>query len=234
MNTSLLKSFYSQYRSVIFMSATGIASLILIGVLIIPQILSLIDSNKAYQEITSKSQFLEVKAEDLQRINSEELKNKLNTSLSVLPAEKDLNDTINVMQSITQNSGFELRSLNFSDVSAERKAFGVKLEVAGSKDMLGRLLANLETSYRPIKIRTMDIIVPKAGNNINGTIDVDVFILPIPSSIASVDAPILQLSQSDEDLIASFVEQTSQAGITTSPATQTTNLPSRGKSNPFE
>ncbi len=233
MNTVLLKSFYNQYRSAIFMVATGVASLVLIGVLIVPQILVLVDSNKAYQEITNKSKALEVKAADLQKINGEELKRKLDTSLIVLPAGKDLNDTINLMQGIVKNSGFELKSLNFVEVSEDKKAFGVKLEVAGSKDTLNKLLTSLEGSYRPIRVRTLDMISPKAGNTISGTLGVDVFILPISNTIAAVDAPMPEITTQDEELITSLEQQTARAGIRVE-TMQSTNLPSRGKLNPFE
>lgn len=232
MNLELVKSFYKQYRSPIFMISTGIASLVLIGVLIIPQIIILIDNNKAYQDITTKSKFLEVKATDLQKINQEELKNKLDASFIALPADKDLNNTIGIMQSIVASSGFGLQSLSFSSTTEEKQSFGVKLEVTGPKDSLNKLLTGLESSYRPLRVRTLDMISPKSGNIISGTIGVDVFFAPIPDSIAAVDAPTPELNSKDEELIGSLVIQAAESGFV--PETEQAVLQVPGKSNPFE
>lgn len=214
------------------MASTGVASLILIGALIIPQIIVLIDNNKAYQDITTKSKFLEVKAADLQKINQEELKNKLDASLIALPADKDLNDTIGIMQSIVSASGFGLQSLSFSSATEEKQSFGVKLEVTGSKDSLNKLLTGLESSYRPLRVRTLDMISPKSGNVISGAIGVDVFFAPIPDSIAAVDAPTPELNAKDEELINLLAIQAAKSGITSE--TEQIDLPVPGKLNPFE
>lgn len=221
---------YQKYRLIIFPVTTAIAGVILIAFVIVPQLSKLMNNNAAYTDIQEKNSFLEVKAEELEVIDGEKLKQKLDVSLLALPSNKDLTDVIGILQNVVTQSGFGISTLQFGADTAisGQQAFKVKLEISGPKAIFSNLLTNIEGSYRPMKIDSIDITSSRDSEQVNGTLNINVFYAPIPNSLGGVETPLPKLSEKDEEVIASL------SRVTSSTPAVATNLPARGKTNPFE
>lgn len=233
MNKEVLKQYYQQYRVIIFPVLTSLASLILITLVISPQLFKLISNNEAYGEIIQKSELLEVKANELETVDGKNLKENLDASLIALPAGKDLAETMGLLQSIVSQSGFGLDSIQFGSGAKDDKntGFSVRIEVSGTRLLLSTLLSNIESSYRPMKVESVDILSSRV-DGINGVINISVFYEPIPSSVGNIDAPVPKLSANEQELI----DKLSQMAPVGSTSVQNTpvSITTAGKSDPFE
>lgn len=234
MDTEQLKKYYQQYRLIIFPVVTAGASLILIALVIFPQLSKFLSNNEAYTSLQKQNEFLEVKADELENVNSGDLKQKLDISLAALPAGRDLTETMALLQSIVAQSGFLLNSLEFGSSAAGKGTTGytVNLDVTGSKANLSNLLNSIESSYRPMKVNNVDVALSRTDDNVNSTISINVFYAPIPNSVGKIDAPVPKLSATEQELIDKLSQETSLASSVDQSAP--VNISPTGKADPFE
>lgn len=229
MDKETLKKFYKQNRNFIFPILVGIASLILIILVIYPQISSLITNNGSLGQTVTKTKFLEVKAAELQGLNDTELQKDVNIALSALPEGRDYLGVITIIQNILSQSGFRLQSLEFIPAEQSRElAYSVKLEITGPRDSLNLVLTDIESSYRPMKVASIETNL-SASNNTEAIVTVNVFYAPLPTTLGSVEAPLPTLTDRDKELVtklSGFVADVPEE-------TGNVNIP-RGKLDPFE
>lgn len=233
MNKEALLGLYQKYQYVVFPVLIILSSFILMGMVIFPQILRLLSNQQVLTGLNQKQQFLDVKAEQLENFNEEDLKEKLNIALLSLPAEKDLSIIVGVLQNIVAESGFNLITLRVGQIttSSETPGFTVKIELAGPYSTINQLLNRIESGSRVMKVSGVEINQQPGSSGVSATIQIDAFYSPLPSSLGAVDAPLPKLTAKDEELVATL-SKTTAAVI--GPSTSPSNLPPRGKSNPFE
>lgn len=224
-------NFYQKYKLIIFPVLVSVSSVILIVLVIYPQLAKLISNNEMYNTINERSKFLEVKAVELNSLDETDLQNKLNLSLAALPPSKDYTEVISILQSLTNKTGFNIISLQFgqsADSKGDKSNFAVKLDIVGPKVTLDALLDNIEKSYRPMRVSGMELTTNSGGSAVvNVALAINVYFAQLPSSIGSIDAPLPQLSQKDQELITSL---SSSVNVPTTPNVEI----SRGKVDPFE
>lgn len=233
MNKEALTLLYQKYQYVVFPVLIILSSLILIGLVIFPQILRLLSNQQVLTGLNQKSEFLDVKASQLEVIDEQNLREKLNVALLSLPAEKDLSSIVGILQSIITQSGFNLITLQVIQIASntEVSGFSVKLEVAGPISAMNQLLNNIETDPRVMKVSGVELNQQQGSTSVSATITVDAFYSPLPSSLGAIDAPLPKLTEKDEELVATLAKNT---GAVIRPTTSPSNLPPRGKTDPFE
>lgn len=232
MEKQILLDFYKKYRPLIISLSIGVSSLVLIIVVILPQLNSLMNDQKKYNDINNKSQILEVKAKELSTLNEGDLKNKVSVALSSLPTDKDLYSIIGVIQNVINGRGFNLVGLQIGQTlgaSSKAQGFSVKVEVVGPKESLGQLLSDIEASPRVMKVSSFDVASQSNSKLTDTNIDISVFYASIPNNLGSIDAQLPKLSDKQEELISNLIKLTPVA-TTFTPVSGS----SRGKSNPFE
>lgn len=228
-----LKEFYQKNRSLIFPVLVGLASLLLIFLVLIPQIGNLISDNSSLTQVQEKSRFLEVKASELQNVDEVKLQKDLNISLNALPSNKDYLEVINLIQALLPQSGFSLNSLQFGQDTNQstRLAFTVKMELSGPRSSLNVLLTNFESTYRPMRIASIETNTKEQNSAfVSAVILLNIFYSPLPTSLGSVETPLPKLSDKDQELInnlAKVITPVSSAGPVSG------NVP-LGKSDPFQ
>lgn len=232
MDIKQLLEYYNKYRIIIFPAVTAVAALILIGVIIVPQLFKLIENNETYTTMNNTNTFLDAKAQELTQIDNNALKNKVDLSFLALPANKDLAEVIGLLQKIVSDSGLILASLQFGKDSAVdgQQAFRVIIEVQGLGNSFALLMDNIERTYRPMKIDSVEISSPRASLDVTATLNIDVFYTPVPKSIGGLEAPLPKLTAKDEEVIAGLAKYAPK-GVTVE-----TNFVAgpRGRENPFE
>ncbi|MBI4038618.1 type 4a pilus biogenesis protein PilO [Candidatus Daviesbacteria bacterium] len=231
MNKSNLVKFYSTYKLYIFPTVVGLSALFLILFVIYPQAVKLVTNQKKEGELVNKSEFLESKVLALESYDGEDLSRKLEYTLSAFPEEKDFGNVIGLLQQLAGQSGFNVSSiaLGASSSKAKQESYEVKLEVTGAKALIQTLLSNLENSPRLIQVGGIEISSSSSqGTDVSLTISV--LYSPILTNFGSIDSPLPQLSQQEEELISRLSRETSiVSGLPTNAA-----LTPRGKVNPFE
>lgn len=230
MKKETITKFYSEYKLYIFPLAIILSSLFLIVFAIIPQTLKLLDNQKAFERLTNKSDLLETKVFALESYNEEDLSSKVGFALNAFPSDKDFGNILGLLQQISTGSGFTIASISFSDSGSKlgsASSYGVKLQVKGARTLFQTLLNNLENSSRLIKVTGIDISSGQLTQAIDASLALDVLYSKLPQDFGTIDAPLPQISQKDEELLVTL------AGLQTSHIS-TGSLSPRGKSNPFE
>ena len=233
MKKELIIKFYIQYRLYIFPAIVALSSLILITFIILPQISKLITDQKKEGDLISKQHFLEVKAQTLENFNAQDLSNKVDYALFSYPSDKDFGTVIGLVQRVTQESGFTLTSISLGNQAskyANSQSYAIKLDTTGPKKLLPILFSNIETSPRLMRIGNIDISSTPDLQAVVVSMNIDVLYSPAPVSFGSIDSPLPEISQKDEDLIAKLARINP---VASQPSSALLTLP-RGKANPFE
>lgn len=221
--------FYKDYKLFIFPSVVALSSLTLIIFVIYPQVTKLISNQKIEEELFNKSGLLITKAEALEGFDEQDLSTKVNYALNSYPSEKDFGNTLGLLQTISSQSGFSVGSLALAGNSTAKgntQSYSLKMELTGSKNLLPVLIGNIEGSNRLMKVTTIEVSSRDSGVVV--ALGIDVLYSPIPDVFGSIDSPLPELSQTDEQLLvklATVAPQSTSAIISSGP---------RGKENPFE
>lgn len=228
-----LQKFYLTYRLYIFPVVVALSSLVLITLIIYPETVKLISNQKAQEEISNKHKFLEVKAQTLADYDFEDIDRKLNYALSAYPGEKDFISAMSLLQNIAAQLGFNVVSINLGTGAAKtgkEQGYSLRLEVFGPTNFLPTLLTRIENASRIMKIASVDSNVGKESQGGTVTINIEALYSAIPPNGGTVDSPLPEISEKDEEIIARLA-RSGTPGITQS---STAPLGSRGKVNPFE
>ena len=228
-----LIKFYAKYRLYIFPSVVVLSSLILIIFVIFPQIVKLLDNQKALGELTNKSKFLDIKVAALEGYNNEDLSRQVGFVMSSLPADKDFGNTLGLLQQAISQAGYSINSVSFGNTAGKvgnANSYEVRIEIKGSKATFQTLLDSLENLRRLVRISVIEITSNQITQTLDVSLVVEVLYSPIPQSFGSVDSPLPQISQKDQELLARLA---AGANAVVSSPSATVGLP-RGKANPFE
>lgn len=231
MDKQELIDLYLRYRNIIFPVLVGVVSIILVAFVIYPQLNKLRENNDSYNKIVNKSDFLEVKANELESIDETDLQEKVRIALSALPDGQDYAQVISLLQDVAGESGFIISSINFvpgTQTATGRSEFTVRMEVGGPKNGFNTLLTNIESAYRPMRVSNFEVNTASSGEVLNAIISVNVFYAPLPQSLGGVDSKLPILTSQDEELM-SLLARSDSAGESGSLISSP-----KGKSDPFE
>lgn len=226
-----LTELFNKYKTLFIPIIIGVSSLILILLVIYPQLTVFLKGQKDLQTVEQRLKKLQVKAQDLESLDEDDLNKKLEYALAALPVEKDYATIIGVFQRISAQSNMSLETLRVGGLGSggdkKTPGYSVQLELLGTKSSLNGVLQQIEKAPRVMKVNGIELTASKS--NVNVTLAVDVFYLPAPTSIGSVDAVLPKLTDEEQKLLTRLAS-ISPSSISTTP---TTLLP-RGKPDPFQ
>lgn len=219
---------YQRYKLIIFPVVIALSCLILIVFVMIPQLSKFFKNSQIETDFKAKSDFLDTKVEALESLDEKDLQKKVKDVVASFPQEKDFITLITLLQKITSENGFSMTSLSFGGggVSKEQ-GYGITVEVVGPKGIFARLLNNIETSPRLMRVDRIEISSGKAGDAISANLAIAALFAPLPGNLGSVDSPLPPISKGEEELMAKLAGG-QEITLTT------VDLSSTGKSNPFE
>lgn len=234
MNTAAFLKFYASYKLLIFPAVVALSSLILMVLVILPQTIKLITNQRVGNDLLTRSESLEVKADSLASINEGDLLQNLGYALSVYPQERDLANVVGQVQTITSRTGFTIDSLSLGGSpaippKAGAQSFNISLQLTGSKLLLPILLSELESAPRLMRVSSLEISSIAAGAGVQVSLGLDILYSGAPVEFGTVDSPLPQLSEEDQELLVRLAKVGGQ-GVS---STQVISTP-RGKANPFE
>lgn len=232
--------FYQKYKIIIFPTIVAFCSLILLMVIILPQTIKLLDNQSLEKDILKKSEFLEAKAQTLASYDTQDLSSKVNYALNSFPSDKDFATAVGVIQDLTGKLGFTISSLTLAPDSAledtDTESYGINLSLSGSIGSLQDLLNGIESSHRLMRVRSVESSVKNEENVTTVFLTIAVLFSPTSSSL-NPDAPLPDLSQTDQEVLAQLAQISPPVSISApSPVgpSSPSQLPARGKPNPFE
>lgn len=227
----VVTKFYYNYRLYIFPAVVALSSLFLIVFAIFPQTMKLISNQQLSSDLKNKSIFLENKVAALESYDAEDLSDKVGLVLASYPSDKDFGNILGLLQQQTSQFDLNVVSASLGGGSGRlgnTESYEVKLEMVGSRSLFSAFLNNLENLSRLIRVKGVDISSGQASA-ISVNLVVEVLYSKLPQTFGATDSPLPELSQKDEELLASL------AATTGTVATPSAIPPSqRGKFNPFE
>lgn len=234
MKKETILKFYSNYKLLIFPAAVALSSLILIVLVILPQTIKLVTNQKVGDDLLSRSQNLEVKAQTLESINEEDLSRNVGYALAVYPSDKDFGNVVGIIQKITSQAGFNIVSLSLAGAGtaqAGSQSFNISLQLTGSKALLPILLSGFENAPRLMRVGSLEVSSSASGaEGVQVSLGLDVLYADAPRDFGTVDSPLPQLSAKDEELLVKLA----RVGGQSVSAGRTGVSTPRGKTNPFE
>lgn len=232
MHKQELVEIYSKYKFFLFPFIVVISSIVLTFFVIYPQAQRLISDQDKLQEISKKTAFLEGKAQKLESIDEDDLKEKLAVVLQTLPVEADFAKALGLIQTLASNYQFVIVNFQTSQPS-EKEAlklanYSVNLNLLGPKALVQRLIDSINENFRLMRIVNMQISFAGKEDETTTVLSVDVFYSQIPSVVGAVDASLPEISTKDEEFISELAKL--------QPAVETQAIPEglKGKANPFE
>lgn len=226
--------FYLSYKLYIFSAVVTISNLILIIFVIFPQTSKLLSNQKAEQDINQKSKFLEAKAQVLESYVSEDLNLKVNNVLTSYPVDKDFVAAVGLLQNFTAQSGYSIISLTVGGgtVKEGAQSYTVKLDLLGPKAFLPVMLTNIENSTRLMRVSSVETAVGRDPDQATISLKVDILYSNAPGGFGSVESTLPELSEKDQQVLARLARASS--ATTLAELGVPSELPARGKANPFE
>lgn len=164
-------------------------------------------------------------------MDEDDLVRNVEYALIAYPIDRDFNNIVGLLQSLTRENDFSISTLSVtpgSDTPDAVQKYGVKMEILGSGSLLPHFITAIESSVRIMKVANIEVSPVRGGDIINVALEIEVLYAQAPKSFGGPTSPLPQLSNQDEELIAKIatfgIPRPSQ-GVTSQ---------SRGKSNPFE
>ena len=223
-----LIKFYQNYKMIIFPVLVAICSVILIAVIVLPQTMKLLSSQEVENEILKKSQILEAKAQDLESYDQQDLSVKLNSALNSFPSDKDYAKAVGLLQELAIQSGFIISSLNLgadSQGGGGAQSYNINMAVLGPLDSVQNLLSSIESSSRIMRVKSLESSVKSDLSSASITLNIALLYSSFAGTATDIDSPLPELSEKDEEILAKL--EPLKPDISS-------QLPARGKSNPFE
>ena len=227
--------FYSKYRLFVFPSAVALSSLILIALVILPQTIKLVTNQTTESDLLHKSQFLEVKAQTLETLDEGDLSKKVNYALNVYPPDKDFGNVLGIIQWITTQTGFSIVSFNVGgSTGSGSQNYSISLKLIGSRPLVSTLLKSLEDASRLMKVDSIEVSQAAGIQGVEVNLGLSVLFSPLPQNFGTVDSPLPELSQNEEELLVRLAGAQEGAGIVVRDEGKVSSTTPRGKANPFE
>lgn len=223
---------YNKYKLVLFPLMVIISAIVLGYFVFYPQIEKLMANQDKISNINKKIQILEKKAQQLENLDENDLKDKLEVALRSLPAEADFANVLAIVQNLAAENQFEIVNFqtgNPGEGASQKVAeYSVNLDLKGPAEFAKGFIDSLNGSFRMMRTSSIGISVSSTENNITSAVTLNIYYSAIPTSIGGVDTPINELSKEDEDLIGDLTN------LQPVFATQEAPTGPRGKTNPFE
>ena len=210
----------------------AVSSLIILGVVIIPQIIAYFDVRNKISNVDLRVNSLQAKAAELEAIDEGVYQKNLDTVFNALPKEKEIPLTMVALQSIITESGLILESIKLIDTPAatNSNSYLLNLFVVGQKESLKTFLLGLLQSPRVLKLESIDAQSVKGGAGLEAEIQISAYFDPASSVTTNLDQPLPKLNAAEEELLNKIISQLSANNLPIS--VENINIPS-GKSDPF-
>lgn len=235
------KELYYRYKHIIWPLFAGLASIVILSLVIIPQMLGYLDTRGKIITLSQRSSTLLAKASELQTVDKGVTQSDLKTVFTVLPTDQDAPQAMTILQGQIAKSGLVLKHTNFVPSGQQNKdSYQFNVVVNGPIAALRNLLINLEDSPRIFQVESMNIKFQKQDQTLEAEIPVSVFYKGAPSTIGAIDKPVQKITDEERKTLVKLTSLVAQTvgSWQVNQATATPTFPSApgpvGKADPFE
>ncbi len=231
-----LKTIYLKYKLLIWPVLTGLSSLVILSLVVIPQILGYIETRGKINDIESRSDKMEVKAKGLEGIDPSVSSENLKVAFTVLPADRNVPSAVSILQALITQSGLTLKNTSYSSVAkgTSKDSFMLNVTVIGQINNVRRFLIGLKDAGRVFQVESINVRFQKSGSLVEAEIPITVFFSSGKAAAGASDQEAPKLSEKDEQLLSNLSNIVrSPLNLAASGESTTSSVPI-GKANPFE
>lgn len=223
-----LKETYLKYKMFTLSVAVATASLLVIILVVVPQILTFISVRSKILSVYDKTSRFQVKAAELDQVDEAIYLKDLQVALAALPQERDIPESLIVIQSLIIQNSLLLEDARVLAIApgSSTNSFQMVITVFGPLSQIKSFLTNVANSPRVLKVETISAQSVRGG--LEGEIALSLYFDPSKPAIASADTPLPKLSQEEEALLGKLSKAAISQIVSTIPAVPI------GKVNPFE
>ncbi len=137
-----VREFIQKYRFLIWPITVGIASFIIIILVIIPQLIDFWNERNQISQLKNRLFILDAKADELTSVDINQLKQDLISVYSILPADRGIPEAVSILQSLISQSQLSLKSITFlsSGKTTEKANFHLSIIIAGKLNNIRNFL----------------------------------------------------------------------------------------------
>lgn len=229
-----VKEYYRRYKFIVWPVCTGVSALAILGLVIIPQIFTYLNTQDKLTSLKNRSVVLEAKAQGLEKIDSTSNKQHLQNVFRVLPQEQNVPEAMLTIQSLVNQSGLLLKNTTYSNArsNAGGNRFQLNITVLGTINSVRNFLLSLKESPRVFQVESLSLQFQKGGSLIEADMPVSVYFAPANKVSSALEQPLPQLDEQEEQLLTTLgkVAPLSIGSILES----TSSAVPLGKADPFE
>ncbi|MBI4037368.1 type 4a pilus biogenesis protein PilO [Candidatus Daviesbacteria bacterium] len=197
------KESYTRHKLLIWSVGSGLASVIILTLVIIPQFLSYLQIQNQISSIKDRSSSLEVKASELESFDSSAISKDLQVVFAVLPTSQDVPKTVTVLQTLVKNAGLELKSVSFTSAgkTADKSSIQISLTVEGPINLVRNFLISLKDAPQVIQVESIGVQMQRMGGAATADLPLSIYYEDAPKNIGSLDQPLPKLTADEEKLL---------------------------------
>lgn len=187
----------------IFLPVLGISVLIfgLLFKLVLPQIRTVQEARKSLAGASQKLTGLIKKADELETLPEESLKENLVTVNQALPPEKDVVLLINTLKKLAADTGVSLGKLELSPgaistpVAAGKNggpkegALNFRLKITGTLEEIKTFAAKIGTTKPLLGLKSLNLNL-KEGEGLGADLELDFYYQPLPAFLGKISDPL--------------------------------------------
>lgn len=232
-----LKEFYNRYRAIIWPIVTGLASLVILVGVIIPQLLTYLDVKSKIGDLQTRVSNLEAKASELQTLDEGQITQQFNSAFTVYPADQEVPSALVILQNLAEQSGLQLASTTYSSGQKTngRNNYILTLTLDGSITAIRTFLNKLQSAPRVFGVDAISARFNKTdGSSLEVELPIIVYYEPSSKVSWTTEDPLPKLSPQEEKLVNQIIDQVnSKTTQQLDPEASYSAVPI-GKLNPFE
>lgn len=232
MNIKEIYNKYKIYKIFLIPSLAAVISLAVLSLVIVPQVMEYFKQKEKIEELIVRIETLNNKVKELSSVDEEARKKNLTVSLAVLPVDRDVPQSVLVLQDLLNKSKLSLKNITYqpSSKTGVENSFTLTVTIAGSLSSIKDFMSELQNSARVFKVESAMISFQGENSFPEATIPLTIFYQPAPNTLITLDQPVQKITKSDEDLITNLLKSVSWSEAISATSS---SIP-RGKLDPFE
>ncbi|MCL4367043.1 type 4a pilus biogenesis protein PilO [Patescibacteria group bacterium] len=226
-----IKFTFQQYSFLVIPIVVLVVSVSVVGLVIVPQLLSYLDTQKKISALNDRSTRLETKINDLNSLDSDQMSKDLQILLNVLPTSPAVPETVVSIQGLMSQSALITKNLNFGQLkqTGDNSSYVLNLTALGQPPQLGLFLSNLDNFQRAVTVEA--IRFSNQGDGAEITLPIDAYYKTVSASKINPEQPVAKLNEKDKTVLQQLYSRSAPLVINTTSENVSVPL---GKADPFQ
>lgn len=227
---------FRRYRLIIWPFVSGLASLVILVSVIIPQFLAYIHTQGEIAKTQDNLTSLEAKAAELEDFDEAVARRDLQVAFSVLPISQDVPTSLTILQDLVRKSGLELKNTNYASTRqvGGKESYQLQVTVNGPVTAIRDFLLRLEDSPQIFRVESINVHFLKTLAAAEADLPITIFYEAASPVSGDVNKPLPKLSDKERELLNHYSALTQAVQPVTVTTPEVAPDVPLGKLDPFQ